>query len=88
MKTLRLTVILQQPKYTCLFVFITQQMMKPLACGMALIVFLQLIQSKIDLPIKSDRLCLSVLIVSVIGILVKSYIIQNELVLHRYGYNF
>ena len=52
-------------------------MMKPLACGMTLTLFLQLIQSKIDLLIISDRLCLSALIfctVSAIGILVKSYI--------------
>ena len=36
--------------------------MKPLACGMALTLFLQFIQSKIDLLIISDRLCLSALI--------------------------
>ena len=49
-------------------------MMKPLACGMALTLFLQ---SKIDLLIISDRLCLSALIfctVSAIGISVKSHI--------------
>ena len=52
-------------------------MMKSLACGMALTLFLQLIQSKIDLLIISDRLCLSALIfctVSAIGISVKSHI--------------
>ena len=51
--------------------------MKSLACGMALTLFLQLIQSKIDLLIISDRLCLSALIfctVSAIGISVKSHI--------------
>ena len=51
-------------------------MMKPLACGMALTLFLQLIHSKIDLLIISDRLCLSVLTfctVSVIGISVKGH---------------
>ena len=51
--------------------------MKPLACGMALTLFLQFIQSKIDLLIISDRLCLSALIfctVSAIGISVKSHI--------------
>ena len=50
--------------------------MKPLACGMAQTLFLQLIQSKIDMSIILDRLCLSVLIfctVSVIEISVKSY---------------
>ena len=49
-------------------------MMKPLASGMALALF---IQSKIDLLIISDRLCLSPLIfctVSAIGISVKSHI--------------
>ena len=49
-------------------------MTKPLACGMALTLFLQLI---IELFIVSDRLCLSVLIfctVSAIGISVKSHI--------------
>jgi len=48
-----------------------------IACGMALTLFLQLKQSKIDIFIISDRLCLSVLIfctVSAIGILVKSRI--------------
>ena len=58
-----------------LVVFISQQMMKPLACGMALILFLQLVQSKIDLFIISDQLCLSILIiftVSAIGIVVKN----------------
>ena len=52
-------------------------MMKSLACGMALTLFLQLIQSKIDLLSISDRLCLSALIfctVSAIGISVKSHI--------------
>ena len=52
-------------------------MMKPLACGMALTLFLQLIQSNIDLLIISDRLCLSALTfctVSAIGISVKSHI--------------
>ena len=52
-------------------------MMKPLACGMALTLILQLIQSKIDLFIISDRLCLSVLIfctISAIEISVKSHI--------------
>ena len=52
-------------------------MMKPLACGMALTWFLQLIQSNFDLLIISDRLCLSALIfctVSAIGISVKSHI--------------
>ena len=52
-------------------------MMKPLACGMALTLFLQLIQSKIDLLSISDWLCLSALIfctVSAIGISVKSHI--------------
>ena len=52
-------------------------MMKPLACRMALTLFLQFIQSKIDLLIISDRLCLSALIfctVSAIGISVKSHI--------------
>ena len=52
-------------------------MIKPLACGMALILFLQLIQSKIDLFIISDWLCLPVLTfctVSAIGISVKSHI--------------
>ena len=52
-------------------------MMKSLACGMALTLFLQLIQNKIDLLIISDRLCLSALIfrtVSAIDILVKSHI--------------
>ena len=52
-------------------------MMKPLSCGIALTLFLQLIQSKNDLLIISDRLCLSVLTfctVSVIGISVKSHI--------------
>ena len=34
-------------------------MMKHLACGMAQTLFLQLIQSKIDMFITSDRLCLS-----------------------------
>ena len=51
--------------------------MKSLACGMALTLFLQLIQSKIDLLSISDRLCLSALIfctVSAIGISVKSHI--------------
>ena len=51
--------------------------MKSLACGMALTLFLQLIQSKIDLHIISDQLCLSALIfctVSAIGISVKSHI--------------
>ena len=51
--------------------------MKPLACGVALTLLLQLIQSKIDLLIISDWLCLSVitfLTVSAIGILVKSHI--------------
>ena len=51
-------------------------MMKSLACGMALTLFLQLIQSKIDLLSISDRLCLSALIfctVSAIGISVKSH---------------
>ena len=52
-------------------------MMKSLACGMALTLFLQLIQSKIDLLSISDRLCLSALIfctVSAIRISVKSHI--------------
>ena len=52
-------------------------MMKPLACGMALTFFFQLIQSNIDLLIISDQLCLSALIfciVSAIGISVKSHI--------------
>ena len=52
-------------------------MMKPLACGMALTLFLQLIQNKIELFIISDRFCLSVLIfctVSAIEIMVKSHI--------------
>ena len=52
-------------------------MMKPSACGMGQILFLLLIQSKIDMFITSDQLCLSVLIfctVSAIGILVKSHI--------------
>ena len=52
-------------------------MMKSLACGMALTLFLQLIQSKIDLLSISDRLCLSALIfctVLAIGISVKSHI--------------
>ena len=51
--------------------------MKRLACGMALTLFLQLIQSKIDFLIISDRLSLSALIfctVSAIGISVKSHI--------------
>ena len=52
-------------------------MMKHLACGMALTLFLQLIQSKIDMFIISDRLYLSALIfctVLVIGISVKNHI--------------
>ena len=52
-------------------------MMKHLACGMAQTLFLQLIQSKIDMFLTSDRLCLLVLIfctVLVIGISVKSHI--------------
>ena len=52
-------------------------MMKHLACGMVLSLFLQHIQSKIDMFIISDRLCLSVLIfctVSAIEISVKSHI--------------
>ena len=56
-----------------------------IACGMALILFLQLIQNKIDLFIISDRLCLLVLIfctVSAIGISVK-YHIGTSLVLNR-----
>ena len=52
-------------------------MMKPLACGMAQTLFLQLILSKIDLFIISDRLCLSTLTfctVSATRISVKSHI--------------
>ena len=52
-------------------------MTKSLACGMALALVLQLIQSKIDLLIILDWLCLSALIfctVSAIGISVKSHI--------------
>ena len=52
-------------------------MMKHLACGMALTLFLQLIHSKIDMFIISDRLYLSALIfctVLVIGISVKNHI--------------
>ena len=55
-------------------------MMKPLACGMALTLFLQFIQSKIDLLIISDWLCLSVLIfctVLAIGISVESHIVTS-----------
>ena len=63
-------------------------MMKPLACGMALTLFLQFIQSKIDLLIISDRLCLLALIfctVSAIGISVKSHIGASlEITLHLY----
>ena len=52
-------------------------MMKPLACGMALTLFLKLMQNKIDLFITLDRLCLLVLTfctVSSIRIVVKSHI--------------
>ena len=52
-------------------------MMKQLASGMAQTLLLKLIQSKIDMFIISDQLCLSVLIfcaVSVIGISVKNHI--------------
>ena len=58
-------------------------MMKPLACGIALTLFLHFIQSKIDLLIISDWLCLLVLTictVSVIGISVKSHISTSLLV--------
>ena len=51
--------------------------MKHLACGMAQTLFLQLIQSKIDMFIILDRLCLSILIfctLSGIGISVKGHI--------------
>ena len=57
--------------------------MKPLACGMALTLFLQLIQSNIDLLIISDQLCLSALIfctVSAIGISQKIHIGTSLLV--------
>ena len=48
--------------------------MKSLACGMALTLFLQLIQSKIDLLIISDRLCLSALIFCTVSAIGKSHI--------------
>ena len=63
--------------------------MIPIACGMALTLFLQLIQSKIDLFIISDWLCLSVLIfctVSAIGILVKSHIGTSLIGIALYQY--
>ena len=43
-------------------------MMKPLVCGMALSLLLQLIQSKIDLFIISDQLCLGIDTITLIGI--------------------
>ena len=64
-------------------------MMKPLACTMALTLFLQLIQSKIDLLIISDQLCFSALIfctVSAIGISVKSHIGTSLMPRHFYLY--
>ena len=61
-----------------MIICIFKLMMKPLTCGTALtLLFLQLMQRKIDLLAISDRLCLSVLtfcIVLVIGVLVKSHI--------------
>ena len=66
-------------------------MMKHLACGMALTLFLQLIQSKIDLLIISDRLCLSALIfctISAIGISVKSHIGTSLVNFCRAGHNY
>ena len=63
--------------------------MKSLACGMALILFLQLIQSKIDLLSISDRLCLSALIfctVSAIGIPVKSHIGASLVIILPHAY--
>ena len=66
-------------------------MMKPLACGMALTLFLQFIQSKIDLLIISDQLCLSALIfctVSAIGISVKSHIGASLVGIQLYNLDF